>query len=147
VRIAREVTLFLVATQFLTRLPVPRLRDFEPLWLTQSARYFPLVGALVGLLNVAVWWVCRHWFAPSISVGLMLAASLLITGAFHEDGFADACDGFGGGSTPERVLAIMTEVDDARRLARCSASVGRDCGACDEPLVCDWSHLASRLRA
>jgi adenosylcobinamide-GDP ribazoletransferase len=105
----REFRLFLVATQFLTRLPVPRLPHFEPIWLSQSARYFPLVGAVVGLLNVGVWWVCRHWFASSISVGLMLAASLLITGAFHEDGFADACDGFGGGGTPERVLAIMKD--------------------------------------
>jgi adenosylcobinamide-GDP ribazoletransferase len=108
-RMPKEFTLFLVATQFLTRLPVPRLPDFEPIWLTRSARYFPLVGALVGTLNVSVWWVCRHWFAPSIAVGLMLAASSLITGAFHEDGFADACDGFGGGSTPERVLAIMKD--------------------------------------
>lgn len=109
VRRPREVTLFLVATQFLTRLPVPHLLDFESTWLSRSARYFPLVGALVGILNVGVWWVCRHWFSPSIAIGLMLAASLLTTGAFHEDGFADACDGFGGGSTPERILAIMKD--------------------------------------
>jgi adenosylcobinamide-GDP ribazoletransferase len=108
-RMPREFALFLVATQFLTRLPVPRLAEFEPHWLSRSARYFPLVGALVGLLNVGVWWICRHWFAPSIAVGLMLAASLLITGAFHEDGFADACDGFGGGSSAERVLVIMQD--------------------------------------
>lgn len=108
-RLPREITLFLVATQFLTRLPVPRLTGFEPIWLTQSARYFPLVGALVGILNVGVWWVARHGFGPNIAVGLMLAASLLITGAFHEDGFADVCDGFGGGDTRLRVLSIMKD--------------------------------------
>ena len=43
------------------------------------------------------------------AVGLMLAASLLVTGAFHEDGFADTCDGLGGGSTRERALAIMQD--------------------------------------
>ncbi len=107
-RLPREFTLFLVATQFLTRLPV-HLREFEPDWLTRSARYFPLVGAVVGILNVFVWWVARHWFSPSISVGLLLAASLLITGAFHEDGFADACDGFGGGGTAEQILTIMKD--------------------------------------
>jgi adenosylcobinamide-GDP ribazoletransferase len=42
-------------------------------------------------------------------VGLTLAVSVLVTGAFHEDGFADACDGFGGGTTTERVLAIMKD--------------------------------------
>ncbi len=108
-RLPREFTLFLVATQFLTRLPVPHLLEFEPDWLTRSARYFPVVGAIVGILNVGVWWICRHWFSASISVGLMLAASLLITGAFHEDGFADACDGFGGGSTAEQILTIMKD--------------------------------------
>jgi adenosylcobinamide-GDP ribazoletransferase len=39
----------------------------------------------------------------------MLAASLLVTGAFHEDGFADACDGFGGGTTAARTLEIMKD--------------------------------------
>ena len=43
----RQFTLILVATQFLTRLPVPALTRFQPAWLTQSARYFPLVGVLV----------------------------------------------------------------------------------------------------
>ena len=105
----RQVSLFLVATQFLTRLPVPALSDFQPLWLTRSARYFPLVGALVGAINVGVWWLCSRWFPSTVSMGLMMAASILVTGAFHEDGFADTCDGFGGGTTPERVLSIMKD--------------------------------------
>jgi adenosylcobinamide-GDP ribazoletransferase len=105
----RQVSLFLVATQFLTRLPVPALPGFQPLWLTRSARYFPLVGALVGVINVVVWWLCSRWFPTTVSMGLMMAASILVTGAFHEDGFADTCDGFGGAATPERVLAIMKD--------------------------------------
>jgi len=105
----RQVSLFLVATQFLTRLPVPALVDFQPSWLRHSARYFPLVGTLVGGINVAVWWLLRHALPPALSIGLMMAASLLVTGAFHEDGFADSCDGFGGGTTRERVLAIMKD--------------------------------------
>jgi adenosylcobinamide-GDP ribazoletransferase len=109
VAIPRQVSLFLVATQFLTRLPVPVLPDFQPIWLTRSARYFPLVGAIVGAINFGVWWLCSRWFPPVIAVGLMLGASLLVTGAFHEDGFADTCDGFGGGTTPEEMLAIMKD--------------------------------------
>jgi adenosylcobinamide-GDP ribazoletransferase len=105
----RQVSLFLVATQFLTRLPVWEQPDFQPAWLSRSARYFPLVGALVGIINVAVWWLCSRWFPPAVSVGFMIVASLLVTGAFHEDGFADTCDGFGGGTTAERVLAIMKD--------------------------------------
>jgi len=101
--------LFLVAVQFLTRLPVPALSDFQPSWLAQSARYFPLVGVLVGMLNILAWWVASRWLPAPVAVGLMLAVSLLITGAFHEDGLADTCDGMGGGTTADRVLAIMKD--------------------------------------
>lgn len=105
----RQLVLFLVATQFLTRLPTPVRVGFESSWLPQSARYFPLVGVLIGAINVGIWWLFGHWLPAAVTVGLMLAASLLVTGAFHEDGFADACDGFGGGTTQDRVLAIMKD--------------------------------------
>jgi adenosylcobinamide-GDP ribazoletransferase len=105
----RQFVLFLVAMQLLTRLPAPALPGFQPSWLSQSARYFPLVGVLVGSINVGIWWLLGHWLPTSVSVGLMLAASLLVTGAFHEDGFADTCDGIGGGAATDRVLAIMKD--------------------------------------
>jgi adenosylcobinamide-GDP ribazoletransferase len=107
---SHQLRLLCVATQFLTRLPTPRLREFDPSWLSQSTRYFPLVGVLVGLANVLVWWIASRRLPASVSIGLMMAASMLLTGAFHEDGFADACDGLGGGgSSKERVLAIMKD--------------------------------------
>ena len=107
--IGRQFTLFWVAVQFLTRLPTPRLNDFKTEWLSASARYFPVVGALVGAINICIWWTASLWLPVPVAVGLMMGASLLVTGAFHEDGFADVCDGFGGGSTPESVLAIMKD--------------------------------------
>jgi adenosylcobinamide-GDP ribazoletransferase len=105
----RQIVLFLVATQFLTRLPTPVWENFQPSWLSQSARYFPLVGVLVGGVNVGIWWLLGHWLPPAVTVGLMLAVSLLVTGAFHEDGLADTCDGFGGGTSRDRILAIMKD--------------------------------------
>jgi adenosylcobinamide-GDP ribazoletransferase len=105
----RQSTLLLVAVQFLTRLPLPALPQFEPGWLAQSMRYFPVVGAGIGLLNVAVWWLASRAFPMAVAVGLMLAVSMILTGAFHEDGLADACDGFGGARTAERTLAIMQD--------------------------------------
>jgi adenosylcobinamide-GDP ribazoletransferase len=106
---SRQLGLFLTATQFLTRVPVPSAGDFEARQLSESLRYFPFVGGLVGLAAVAVWWLSSLWLPRAVSVGLMLGASLLITGAFHEDGFADTCDGLGGGSTRARALAIMKD--------------------------------------
>jgi adenosylcobinamide-GDP ribazoletransferase len=107
--VTRQLTLFFVATQFLTRLPTPRLATFDTRWLSESVRYFPLVGALVGAINVGVWWLTRQFLPPSVAVGLMLAVSMLVTGAFHEDGLADACDGLGAGGSRERILAIMKD--------------------------------------
>jgi adenosylcobinamide-GDP ribazoletransferase len=105
----RQALLFAVAVQFLTRLPVPDLEGFQTSWLSESTRYFPLVGALAGAIGVAVWWLSSMVFPAPVAIGLMMVASLLLTGAFHEDGFADACDGFGGGRTRDAVLATMKD--------------------------------------
>lgn len=105
----RQIALFRVAVQFLTRLPVPGLRDFEPEWTARSARYFPLVGALVGLASAAVFVVASEVWSGALPVLLAIAAGVLITGAFHEDGLADTFDGLGGGQTRERRLEIMKD--------------------------------------
>lgn len=105
----RQLTLFLVAAQFLTRLPVPQLDGFQPNWLPQSARYFPLVGALIASIGLCVWRLSLNRFPSPVAIGLTMAATLLLTGAFHEDGFADVCDGFGGGGSRESILAIMKD--------------------------------------
>ena len=105
----RQGTLVLVALQFLTRVPVPQRQDFEPRWLAGSLRYFPLIGSLVGLANLLVWALASRVLPAPVAVGLMIAISLLLTGGFHEDGLADACDGFGVARTRERTLSIMQD--------------------------------------
>jgi adenosylcobinamide-GDP ribazoletransferase len=104
-----HLSLMALAVGFLTRLPVPRVRCFDADLLKRSALYFPLVGVLVGAINVLVWRLAANWLPNPLAVGISMAASLLVTGAFHEDGFADACDGFGGGTTPARTLEIMKD--------------------------------------
>src|ERR1700678_1402597 len=105
----RQLSLFLVAAQFLTRLPLPPIPGFQPSWLSRSARYFPLIGALIGLIGTGVLCLSSLCFPPAVAVGLTMSSTLLLTGALHEDGFADVCDGFGGGTTRERVLDIMKD--------------------------------------
>lgn len=104
-----QLRLFFTALQFFTRLPIPRWVGFDPAWLNQASRYFPLVGVVVALITGAVYVVAFKFFPPVIAVILSVAAGIYATGAFHEDGFADMCDGFGGGVTPERVLEIMKD--------------------------------------
>ena len=105
----REWRLFLTAVQFLTRVPVPAWVGHSPDQLDRAVRYFPLVGVGVGLLASVVYSLLwPHLGRPAAAV-LSLAATLLATGAFHEDGLADSCDGLFGGWTRDDVLRIMKD--------------------------------------
>jgi adenosylcobinamide-GDP ribazoletransferase len=102
-----ELRYFFTALGYFTRVPVPRWVGYEPHYLNAAARYFPLVGLLIGSLAALVYLAALHVFPPGVAVLLSMAASLLVTGAFHEDGLADCCDAFGGAYTREDVLRIM----------------------------------------
>jgi adenosylcobinamide-GDP ribazoletransferase len=107
--LVHQCRLFFIALQFFTRLPIPRWVGFEPQWLQNASRYFPLVGIVVAAFSALVYYAAvRLWPAP-VAVLLSTAAGIYLTGAFHEDGFADMCDGFGGGMTRERVMEIMKD--------------------------------------
>lgn len=108
-RLTRQGQLLICATQFLTRLPTPRLVAFEPDWIARSARYFPLVGQLVGLLSATVWLAVGRFWPGLPAAALAVATSVLATGGFHEDGLADTADGLGGGQDRARRLAIMKD--------------------------------------
>jgi len=107
--VIRELRLFLIALQFMTRVPVPRWVGFEDEWLNRSARHFAGVGVLVGGFGAGVLWVAAHAWPMPVAVGLSMVATLWLTGAFHEDGFADTCDGLGGAVSRERALEIMKD--------------------------------------
>ncbi|MEO8296517.1 MAG: adenosylcobinamide-GDP ribazoletransferase [Burkholderiales bacterium] len=104
-----ELRLFLTALQFFTRVPVPAWTGWSAAQLSQSSRYFPLVGIFVGAVAGGVFEGARLLWPPTIAVLLSMVASVLLTGAFHEDGFADSCDGFGGGVERAQVLAITKD--------------------------------------
>ncbi len=105
--VRKEWPIFLLAVQFLTRLPV--VVDYTPERLAATPRWYAAVGVLVGAMVAVIWWGSALFLPPVVAVMISLAASLLITGALHEDGFADACDGLGGGQTRERALEIMRD--------------------------------------
>ncbi len=107
--IKHEWILLLVAVQFLTRLPVPPFKNYNPQWLHQSSRHFPAVGLLVGLLCAGVFWLGSVLFTPLVAAVMSTVFGIKLTGAFHEDGLADSCDGLGGGLTRERTLTIMKD--------------------------------------
>ncbi|HUF87560.1 MAG TPA: adenosylcobinamide-GDP ribazoletransferase [Thermohalobaculum sp.] len=104
-----ELALVLAAAGFLTRLPLPVPGDWEADRLARASRYFPLVGALVGLAGGLVWWLAGLLLPPALAAGLALGAVIWLTGALHEDGLADCADGLGGGRDRAAALEIMRD--------------------------------------
>ena len=104
---------FLTATALLTRLPVAPAGDAaapQPGAVAAACWAFPAVGAGIGLIAAATMLLastCGLGNAPAALLALVAAG--LVTGALHEDGFADTADGFGGGRDRAEKLAIMRD--------------------------------------
>jgi adenosylcobinamide-GDP ribazoletransferase len=105
----QQLRLFFIALQFFTRIPIPRWVGFEAVWLQHAARYFPLMGVVIALVSGTTYSLAAMVLPSPVAVLLATIAGIYLTGAFHEDGFADVCDGLGGGYTTERVLEIMKD--------------------------------------
>lgn len=94
---------------FYTRIPCPKNITHHPDYLNKATRYFPFIGWIVGSISFLAFYLFSFFLSTEIAVILAIITSILTTGAFHEDGFADACDGFGGGWTKEKILMIMKD--------------------------------------
>jgi adenosylcobinamide-GDP ribazoletransferase len=109
----RQLDCFGAAVQFLTRVTVPGMRQMTAeqyaVALRNSVVYFPFVGGCIGVVTAALClcfsWGLSVWIAALIALG----CEALLTGAFHEDAFADTFDALGGGWTRQRVLEIMKD--------------------------------------
>ena len=120
---------------FYTRLPV-NIAFERPLALSQWAA--PIAGLVVGLFGGILGWLLWSIAVPDMIVAaVVLAATIALTGALHEDGLADVADGFGGGRDREHKLAIMKDsrVGTYGVLAICLSVLVR------------WSALAALLAA
>ncbi len=101
--------IFFTGLMFYTRLPVPKSTGFSEKNLNQATRYFPLIGILVGATGAGLFWLSYQILPLHLAVLASMVGTILMTGAFHEDGFCDFCDGFGGGYGKEHILSIMKD--------------------------------------
>ncbi|MFC7441220.1 adenosylcobinamide-GDP ribazoletransferase [Laceyella putida] len=98
---------FAHAVAFLTRLPVPRR------WLKGDHRtspmWYPMVGALLGLVLIGFDWLVARWFPQMVRAVLDVGCWVYLTGGLHLDGLMDTADGFGAYRDRERTLQIMKD--------------------------------------
>ncbi len=104
-----QLNLFFLALSFFTRIPVPEKTNFSVKLLNQANRYFSLVGIILGVILAFCFYLISSYFSITISVVLTMMISLLLTGAFHEDGLADMADGIGGSFEVGKRLVIMKD--------------------------------------
>ena len=105
----KEIHIFFTALMFFTRIPCPKWVNHDSENLRLSSKYFSLVGIIVGSIGAIVFYGASFIFSVEVSVLLSMFSTIYATGAFHEDGFADVCDGFGGGWTKDKILLIMKD--------------------------------------
>jgi adenosylcobinamide-GDP ribazoletransferase len=99
--------LLLLALSFYTRFPCPKTLDYK--LLPQAAVYLPVIGWLVGGICATSYYLSDLIWSQSTAILLALIIGIFMTGAFHEDCFADVCDGFGGGWDKAQILTIMKD--------------------------------------
>ena len=104
-----QMQLFLLALSFFSRIPISSTVPYSTERMNKAGRYFALVGLLLGALCGLLFILLTLLFSSEIALFLTILFSLLLTGAFHEDGLTDMVDGIGGGMTIERRLTIMKD--------------------------------------
>jgi len=98
-----------LALGFLTRIPAGTPTDVPPQRIGRCLAFFPLIGLLLGSLLLVADAGLTALLPRAVSDALLLALLALLTGALHLDGFADLCDGIGGGHDRESTLRIMKD--------------------------------------
>jgi adenosylcobinamide-GDP ribazoletransferase len=107
--LVRELRLFLLALQFLTRVPVPAWVGFDDALMRRAVRHFPLVGALVGTFGAGIALAAGRLWPPTVAAALGVAGTVWLTAALHEDGLADTFDALLGAASREKALVIMKD--------------------------------------
>ncbi|MBD5357604.1 MAG: adenosylcobinamide-GDP ribazoletransferase [Bacteroides sp.] len=97
------------ALTFFTRLPVWRWVDIPQSYYSTVVVYWSLIGWITGGLTAILLWLAAQVMPMLSAVIFALTGRTLLTGALHEDGLADFCDGFGGGHSKEKILTIMKD--------------------------------------
>lgn len=97
------------ALLYYSRLPAPKGVNITPEGLNRALMFFPLVGLVVGTLSWGAYYISARILPESVAMVVAICAAILCTGAMHEDGLADMCDGFGGGYSKEATLRIMKD--------------------------------------
>ncbi len=98
-----------------------------------ALRWFPVVGAAMGLALGGAWWLVARAWPPLAAAAIVVVADLALTGLLHLDGLVDSADGLLPHLPRERRLAVMRQPD--------AGAFG--VGTAGAVLILRWAALAS----
>ena len=141
-----------VGILFCTRLPLPHSTPIDSSDVARASWAFPFAGALVGGAGALAYEAAlKGGLPPMLAAALALTATLVVTGCLHEDGLADAADGFGGGRRRERKLEIMRDsrlgTYGACALAMSFILRWTAVAAIASPMLVAWALIAAHVSA
>jgi len=104
---------FITGFQFLTRIPIKAQTQWSPNSFSQSVKYFPLIGGIIGLILAGIVYGAQGLLGVKIpmhllAIGLILF-EIILTGGLHCDGLMDTIDGVFSGKPREKMLEIMKD--------------------------------------
>jgi len=99
----------LVATKFLTIIPLLPRREDSREEMGRSLVYYPVVGLFIGLILAGLNWLLNLFLPEQVVNGLLLVSLVIISGALHLDGFIDTCDGIAGHKPVEERWQVMRD--------------------------------------
>jgi len=99
---------FILAIQFLTRLPVNISIDFNDENIRKSTFFYPFVGIILGALSAIPYYLLAP-YNKSIASFLTVMTMIILTGGLHLDGLSDTADGFFSNRDKEKTLEIMKD--------------------------------------
>ncbi len=100
---------FLLALQFLSVIQIKKTLPFDERAFGRSAAFFPLVGAILGIIVWGVDITFQPFVPPSLRNLIVVAVFAMLSRGLHFDGLADSADGLLGSHDRERQLAIMKD--------------------------------------
>ena len=106
----KQVKRFLLTLGFMTRIPVNvDLGEVKDEDMHKGFLYYPVVGLVIGLIDMAVYLLISQLLPQIFAVIFALLANFCVTGAFALDGLCDTADGIYSARSKERMLEIMKD--------------------------------------
>lgn len=100
---------FILAVQFMTRIPIPVNMDIKREDFQKTVRFFPIVGLIIGLSEALIYYISCQYLSIMLTAFAVVLTHIIITGAMHIDGLGDTADGIFSGRSTDKILDIMKD--------------------------------------